>query len=277
MFRVLCIALSVACIGFGCGFARHSSARIDYLTTASQGEDLGTLIAPSTRPSERQCLLVLFPGIGDAAAQFEREGFVDDARTAAPECDLVLLEAPFAYYMTRMLENRVAIDVLAEARRWGYRNIWLVGVSLGGYGAVLTARAHPDLVDGVVLLAPVLGVPPRDEAAAATVKDAGGLHAWRGTPDPNPRHHFSEPLLVWDWLRSQVDHSAYGREDIRAPVHQVLAEALPAEHRFVAEGAHDWPTWRALWSQVLAARPWQNSPGATGVLAGLPSSRGSAL
>ena len=40
-------------------------------------------------------------------------------------------------------------DVLAPARAAGYRQVWLLGVSLGAFGALAHAAEHPDAVDGV--------------------------------------------------------------------------------------------------------------------------------
>ena len=222
------------------------------------------VIAPSRPPSERECLLVLLPGIGDPPADFERHGFVSDAQRSSPACDVVLVDAHLMYYIVQTMVDRIAVDVLHEARRHGYRSVWLVGISLGGYGAVLTARAHPELVDGVILIAPMLGVPPREDGVAREIVAAGGLHRWRGIAahQLDPRHHFREPRLVWDWLRQQTLNRpgrvvlAYGAEDRLGARHRLLARAMEPQHVIALPGEHDWETWRRLWREVLAAEPW---------------------
>ncbi len=212
-----------------------------------------------------RCLLVMLPGIGDGARSFERRGFVEDAREAGLACDVTLVDAHFTYYLTQDIAVRVEEDILRDARRRGYRSIWLVGVSLGGYGAMLTARAHPGMVDGVVLVAPLLGVPPREAAVADEIRAAGGLHAWTGARDLSPPlHHFREPRVIWDWLRAEtLDPArrgrvilAYGADDPRADRYALLARALPDDAVVRVRGRHDWPTWRSLWRRVLATPPW---------------------
>ena len=221
---------------------------------------LGATLSPTT------CLLVLLPGIGDSDSAFEEHGFVEEARQADLECDLALVDAHFTYYLTQSVVERVSTDVLHEARRRGYRSVWLVGISLGGYGAMLTANAHPELVDGVVLLAPMVGVPPREDGLVREVIAAGGLHLWPGVEDnaPAPRHHFREPRIVWDWLRDTTLDPArtgrvvlgFGTEDHRADRYEIIAQALPAGTVMRAAGTHDWQTWRRLWRQLLERQPW---------------------
>lgn len=253
--------LGLATILSGCGL-RFSAARIPTLTSQG-GSSLAASLSPrAERPSERDCLLVLLPGIGDSAESFQQNEFVSEAHARAPECDLILVDAHLVYYLEGSVETRLAVDVLSDGLRYGYRSVWLVGISLGGYGAVMTARAHPELVDGVVLIAPMLGMPPREDDAAAEIEAAGGLLAWDGEVNSDPRHHFSEPRLVWEWLRDSARGShaptvlAYGREDRLAPRHLLLADAISPDRVFSTAGDHDWATWRQLWTKVLDSRPW---------------------
>jgi len=247
----------------GCTAGFPQSGELSYLAPGADDELASTLIPTHRRPSERGCLLVLLPGIGDPARSFADQGFVADARARAPACDLVLVDARLPHYISESVSSRVAVDVLAEAHRWGYRQIWLVGISLGGYGAVLTAREHPELVDGVVLIAPMLGMPPREDDAVREIEEAGGLLAWNPHADENPRHRLAEPRLVWQWLRTSVEGDAnptvlaYGTDDHLASRHRLLADALDGDRVFTTAGRHDWTTWRQLWTQVLDARPWE--------------------
>jgi len=250
-------------VALGCGAGFPQSDELRYLAALDEHRLASSLAPTHRRPSERECLLVLLPGIGDPARSFAERGFVAEARRRAPGCDLVLADARMPHYINSTVSSRLAVDVLAEAHRWGYRKIWLVGISLGGYGAILTAREHPDLVDGVVLIAPMLGMPPNEDEAAEEIEEAGGLLAWTPHAEENPRHHFSEPRLVWQWLRTSADGDAhptvlaYGTDDHLAARHQLLANALDANRVFTTAGRHDWDTWRELWGQVLDARPWE--------------------
>ncbi len=189
-----------------------------------------------------------------------------DARAAGMPCDVALVDAHLTYYSEQNLVERVREDILEVAADRGYGTVWLVGISLGAYGAVLTARAHPDLVDGVVLIAPMLGIPNRTRALLDEIREDGGLRAWaRGDEDvPHARHHFREPRLVWSWLHGVVTREdaahdlylAYGDEDRFAWKHEVLAEALPAENVVRVDGRHDWETWSVLWRTLVGQVPW---------------------
>lgn len=252
----------VSLLTSGCAFFRPTQARVDVDFHASSG-DSAELISALASPRSRECLLVLLPGIGDRGDSFRHNGFVEDARDQG--CDFALVDVTFEYYLAQQAVIRVATDVLHEARRYGYRNIWLVGISLGGYGAILTARAHPELVDGVVLIAPMLGLPPRVDGVVEEVIAAGGLHHWDDAILRNYRHDFQEPRLVWTWLREHTLVAraerplvlGFGSADRFAPRHQVLADALPRDSVFRTEGGHDWATWRTLWQGIIAERPWE--------------------
>lgn len=261
-FRYYASLIFPLLLSVGCTTGFPQSSELSYFA-AAEDDELASTLVPTRRPSERECLLVLLPGVGDQARSFADRGFVADARRRAPNCDLVLVDARLPHYISQTVSSRLAVDVLAEAHRWGYEKIWLVGISLGGYGAVLTAREHPELVDGVVLIAPMLGMPPREAGAAREIEEAGGLLAWTPHADETPRHDLAEPRLVWQWLRTSVEGDAnptvlaYGTDDHLAPRHRLLADALDADQVFTIDGQHDWPTWRRLWTKVLDARPWE--------------------
>jgi pimeloyl-ACP methyl ester carboxylesterase len=239
----------------GCELVRSASAPVP------------TWVADVTPGSRNEgCLVVVLPGLGDRALDLSERGMLRDARAAGLPCDVALVDAHFTYYREQNLVERLHEDILAVAADRGYRTVWLVGISLGAYGAVLTARAHPELVDGVVLIAPMLGIPNRTRDVVREIQEDGGLRAWaRGTEAvPRARHHFREPRLVWSWLHAvvtdeQAEHDvylAYGDEDRFAWKHEVLAEALPPEHVVRIEGGHDWGTWSALWRELLTRVPW---------------------
>lgn len=243
-----------------CSFVRPTMSPIAVHFHSHSGGGEAMELAHLNTPRARECLIVLLPGIGDGRDSFRANGFVEEAEGHG--CDLALVDATFNYYLAQDAAHRVAADVLFEARRQGYRSIWLAGISLGGYGAVLTAGAYPELVDGVILIAPMLGLPPRLDGVVDEVVAAGGLCSWRGEVTAY-RHDFQEPALVWAWLREQLHspdrHSlmlAYGLDDSHAPRHSVLADAMQEHAVVTAGGGHDWSTWRQLWRDVLQRRPW---------------------
>ncbi len=71
------------------------------------------------------------------------------------------------------------MDVVLPARAAGYDTIWLAGTSLGGIGALLYLRDHPDDLAGVLALAPYLG----EEGVIREIERAGGPASWQPPAD----------------------------------------------------------------------------------------------
>jgi len=197
-------------------------------------------------------MVVFLPGRGDRAVTFDGEGFISAAKAAGLDADLVAADAGLGYYMRRTIVERLWSDVLAPAVAAGYSEIWLVGISMGGLGAITVAREHPGAVAGIVLLAPYLGEREvLDEVAAA-----GGLARWMPPAAPAPDDFRS----VWKWLRGYVALPAgppalwlgYGDVDRYRSAHALLAAALPRDRVLTTRGGHDWDAWRALWKELLA-------------------------
>jgi pimeloyl-ACP methyl ester carboxylesterase len=186
-------------------------------------------------------LIVLLPGIHDRAESFEYHGFVESARNGL-EADIAAVDATFGYYLHGNFIERLHTDVIVPARQHGYRDIWLVGVSLGGFGSLLYAKAYPEHIRGVFLIAPFLGNGPDNG-----VDTAEWLAARNGEDG------------FWEWLRHHTSEGAqrpeiilvYGADDRFAPVNRQLAELLPSENVDYLPGGHDWETWRVLWERAI--------------------------
>ncbi|MBL8912319.1 MAG: alpha/beta fold hydrolase [Archangium sp.] len=212
---------------------------------------------------EGACLVVLLPGVGDSPERFAAHGFLDALSNDAAHCDVLVADSHFGHYRAGAITNRLA--ALLEPRRAQYRAIWLVGVSLGGYGAMLTAREHPQLIDGVVLISPFLGVPRAVAPVAREIEAAGGLSHYHPRPTTlsRPERHFVEVAPLWAWLAEHARDPAagprvvlaYGHDDAFAWKHRLLASS-PSVSSISAPGAHDWTTFAALFRQVLVRTPW---------------------
>ena len=66
------------------------------------------------------------------------------------------VDAHYGYYGRRTLRERLAQDVVLPARS-RYREVWLVGISMGGMGALSYVAQYPDHIARALLLAPYLG------------------------------------------------------------------------------------------------------------------------
>ncbi|MCB9593835.1 MAG: alpha/beta fold hydrolase [Sandaracinaceae bacterium] len=210
--------------------------------------------------ARRTCLLVLMPGMLNLPDDFFEHGFVEDAIASSRRCDIVAPDAHFGYYTDGSLRRQIAADILTVADERGYEDIWLVGVSMGGMGALLVAQDQPELVDGVVLFAPFLG----DDALIRSIDAAGGLAEWDAPEDANPNDADEYDDALWVWLQGYATHAdrmpplyiGVGRDDSLRPGIDLLAAHLPESHHGQAEGGHKWDTWRVMWRRLLASPPW---------------------
>jgi len=220
---------------------------------------MDTHFKPANGDTRSDTLLVFLPGAYLEPDEFEREGFVSAVRERDLAADVLLVDANVAYYYDQTFIERLNSDVLAPQRARGYKTIWLVGISIGGFGALIHELARPGMVDGIVALAPYLGRRP----IGAEIHKAGGLKSWKAPEGPPPDDEVDRKL--WPWLQQYADaqpskplvplYLGYGLADRFAANHRLLADALPEGRVFTTEGGHDWPQWSKLWRRVLDVLP----------------------
>jgi len=194
-------------------------------------------------------LIIMLPGRGDRAEAFRDAGFLDTADQWG--FDTLAVDAHFGYYAERTLIPRLHKDIVEPARAAGYRNIWLLGVSMGGFGSLLYADSHPLEIDGIILLAPFLG----DRGLANVITSVGGLETWSGRSEG-----FSEyELRIWRWLKNATTSASrtpvilgYGHSDRLADAYGPLVDALDSTNVYTLDGGHRWTTWIPLWNQIAA-------------------------
>jgi pimeloyl-ACP methyl ester carboxylesterase len=205
---------------------------------------------PASATGPASTLLVLMPGRGDAATAFAEHGFIADLRAAGMAVDVVAPDASMGYYMKETIVERMWTDVLAPARQ-RYKQIWLVGVSMGGLGSLIIASRLPGAVDRLILLSPYLG----PNSLIRDIEAAGGPARWTPTDLGNPYQR------VWKWLQQYRQPGAavppmtlgFARQESMAPGHRMLAQLLPADRVFEVDGGHGWASWRQLWQREWAA------------------------
>jgi pimeloyl-ACP methyl ester carboxylesterase len=199
-------------------------------------------------------LLVMLPGRRGTAEQFMDEGFVDLVLKAGYALDVITADAHIGYYYNKTVIERIRQDIILPARARGYKKIWIMGISMGGLGAIWYDRTHPGDVDGLILLAPYLG----DKPVVDEVEAAGGLRGWN--QDEQDRGVFQKE--IWGMTKGYVDRQAsagrlflgYGLQDAFARSNSVLAREIPAGQVATLPGSHDWRTWRLLLAQLLENR-----------------------
>jgi len=222
--------------------------------------------AGSPRP-----LVVLLPGRAMPISDLADQGLVAAVRRRGFDVDLLAVDAHLGYFQERTVFEALRDDVVAPARARGVREVWLAGISLGGYGALLYDARHAGEIAGAVAIAPYLGL----DAVVDEVAAGGGLRAWRPpvlerfTPATSPadtdRH-------LWRWLQAQAGAAPEGAErrmpvflghgdrDRYARAQRLAAAAFPAGRVVVRPGDHDWPAWREAWDELLDRMPWPRRP-----------------
>lgn len=205
------------------------------------------------RPATR--LVVVLPGRGDDIAALRASGIAEAVQSAWPDADVVLTGLGFGYYMQGRAPQRLHEEVVVPARTRGYREVWLLGASMGGMGSLMYDRAYPGDATGLVLLAPYVGDRKLIDEISRT-----GLAAWQpgATPERvdagNYQRELWRHLQTWqrDPSRTRTVWLGYGEQDRLAGAMPPLAGLLPARNVAVVEGGHAWKVWSPLARRLLS-------------------------
>ncbi len=214
--------------------------------------------APSGERS--RALVVMLAGVGIEASEFSERGLVGILHERNPSVDVIATRPDLDLYLDGNIAAALHRDVVDPARMQGYARLWLLGISLGGMGALHYASIHPGEIEGIILLAPFLGT----QGTVAEISATGGLASWSAADSACTA--VERRVLVWlkDFVARRPERPAlylgYGCADRFAEGHRMLAERMPSEHVVTTEGGHDWPTWLALWRRVLDATPLVKRP-----------------
>lgn len=189
--------------------------------------------------------LILLPGGYMHAQDFVRHGFIAAGRRTGRLADIVAIETGMEPYLDGSVVQRLH-EIITPARK-----VWLAGISLGGLGALLYARAYPATIAGLLLLSPFIGT----RGAVAQVIRAGGFGAWQPPGD----HAATSEHRLLQWLKTYRPddplrpdfYLGYGKDDRFAASYRLLAELLPAGRVATVAGGHDWETWTVLWDRLL--------------------------
>jgi hypothetical protein len=217
-------------------------------------QPIPTSFIPAPQTTER--LMVVLPGRADDLSTLRRSGVVSAIHRSWPDTDVVLAELSMPYYLDGKASRRLHDQVIAPARRRGYRQIWMSGASLGGMGTLMYDQAYPGELDGLVLLAPFLG----ETEILREITGAGGVVRWdTGPPQAITADNWQHELwrhvqaLSRDPARARHVWLAYGDDDKLRKAMPLLAAALPPEQVLVRPGGHNWRVWSPAMGEVLDA------------------------
>lgn len=228
-----------------------ASALLACLPKPDRARPVPTALLPSNEGSHR--LVVVLPGRRDRLESMRRSGVGEAIQRVWPDADVLFAELSMPYYLDRSAARRLHDEVLLPARRRAYTEIWLVGASLGGMGAMLYDRMYPGQVDGMVLLAPYTG----ERAIHDEIRAAGGVRQWnpqRLPADPNDwQRELWTHLKTWsaEPERTRNVWLTYGDNDYLREGMPLLAELLPAGHVIEKPGKHAWSSWVPMTENAL--------------------------
>lgn len=208
-------------------------------------------------PLKRQKTVAIFlPGRGGSMMDLEQERILDIIRKSKIPVDIISVDAGLRVYITRTLLQHLETDVMPMVREGNYRNIWLIGNSMGGLGSLLYARENERNIKVIILIGPFLG----DEPIVEEIQQAGGLLRW--TPKDTLSENYQRDIWIYLKACAQDRTGIYphlfllaGKDDRFHKSHKLLAEALKDKHVFWAEGGHDWSAWRDAFSAFLKQAP----------------------
>lgn len=212
-------------------------------------------IAPAA--TAERILLLMLPGAKNTPQQLQDYGFIRALRERELAVDVLALDAHVDLYLDRVQVEKLLHDTLDDANAHGYQHIWLLGISLGGTGAMLCATQRTSDIEGMFLLAPFLGT----RGLIAEVETAGGLQQWHAG---NVEARDLERVLLNEIKHSkfQTDEFpdiflGYGSEDRYRAASIMLSAHLPQQQVSVMSGGHDWDTWVKLWDELLDRAPFE--------------------
>jgi pimeloyl-ACP methyl ester carboxylesterase len=160
-----------------------------------------------------RALLAMLPPAKARAQDLLDNGFAAAVREHDLPVDISAIDALADDYLDADIGTRLEAEIFGK----GYARVWLMGISLGGWGCLSVARRRAAGIAGVILLAPFLG-----------------------SRDPAPLEPGLPPIYL-----------GFGEADRYAEPSRRLAHSLPPERVATLPGGHDWGTWMRLWRALL--------------------------
>ncbi|MDP2248119.1 MAG: alpha/beta hydrolase [Nitrosomonadales bacterium] len=192
-------------------------------------------------------LIIMLPGAYQQPEDFVQEGFVSAVRERELPVDIIMAELSFVHIVEASALADIHNSLVLPAQAAGYRQIWLAGISIGGYVAIAYADHYPDILTGLLLLAPY----PGNRMTTGEINLAGSVQAWQPASPPAA----DSELRNWYWLKKHSGdikvNLGYGAQDRFAGSHALMATVLPEEQLDIVQGDHEWPVWLQLWQNFL--------------------------
>ncbi len=192
---------------------------------------------------DTRTLVVMLPGFGAHDTTLDKNGVIPAAREAGLEADILAADLTYGYYISETWEDRMREDVF-DVYASQYDHIWVMGISMGGMGSLLTAKTFAEHVDGVVLFSPFLG---RKKTLRAIQEQ--GLERWVA-PLEDPMWDEALWTHMQQWNRRGFSQPplflGHGDKDLGMRNLEWMQGLLPEDRVEVTAGGHTWPVWSEL-------------------------------
>ena len=202
-------------------------------------------------------LIIFLPGLYDTATKFKDEAFFSTARKAGVKADMVSANVNVLHLVEDMMIKRIETDVFLHARKNGYKNIWLVGVSIGGLNSLLFYRKHVKNICGVVTLAPFVA----NKSLTKELQNGNNIKDWKPGFGEFSLGFEQKLQVLWVWLQKQSTkenlkhiYLGYGKQDRFVEPIKLLQNILDKKNIVAVEGEHDWETGLKIWKKQLSTR-----------------------
>jgi len=241
---------------------------ITFHSTALDRDRPYRVILPAAIPAGKK-LPVLYLLHGGGGNFHDWSNYSDVARFAERGFILVMPEGESSYYTNAAdrpqdrYEDYIATDLIADVEKQfpaasGRANRAIMGVSMGGFGAVNLALKHPDLFSFAAGISSALDVPSRPFSIKRIQQyrqHAAIFGRWksehRGANDPFILARSVDPA------RTPYFYLTCGDQEGLLPANHQFASLLKAR-RIAGEfhggpGGHDWNQWNARLDDVFAS------------------------
>ena len=176
------------------------------------------------------------------------------AREHGIKADLVAASVHVAHFLKGKVTERIDKDIFQLIDKEQYKNIWVVGLSLGGLNSLLVLKKYDKKLCGAITLAPYL----LNKKLTDEFEKEDNSKGWM--PSLGAYNDITEERIenVLVWLRTKADRSkiyiGYGDKDVYGSGQEKLASLLINKNSIVVKGKHNWETGKRIWKQQLLTR-----------------------
>jgi putative tributyrin esterase len=217
------------------------------------------ILPASVEPGRKLPVVYLLHGAGGGFRDWSN--YSDVSRFAEAGLILVMPEGDYSYFMNAAerpqdrYEDYIVQDLAQDAgakfpTASDRQNHAIIGVSMGGFGAIKIALSHPDLFAFAGALSPAIDV-PRRRFSIRRIQQSQALNSIFGTWGSATRRDDDPFLIARSVNPAEAPYlflACGDAESLLSPNREFAAvlEHQHLQHEFhVAPGGHDWNQWNA--------------------------------